>query len=885
VAFADTQQLVVQLDLKGNLKAKLGDAARAIQGFDKATSNTQQSLSKFGRNIERGVVIGIAATGTALLGVVKAAADYESAFAGVRKTVTATEPQLQELSNQFRALSKEIPISASELARLGEAGGALGVPTAQLKEFVRVTALLGVTTNLSADEAANSLGILGNVLHLTGEDYQKFASSLVALGNAGASTESDIIAISERIGATGHLIGISTQDILGFSSAVASLGIETEAGGTALQKFFIDSAKMVAGGGKDLKEFAKVAGVSTAAFKKSFDKDASGALQSFLAGLGKLPQAKQLKVLEDLGFNDARITRTLLGLANNTQLVSDQMGVANKAFGENTALTKEAEQRFNTFDSQLTITKNVLQDMAITIGSKLLPKITPLLKRLNEFVGANQGKIEEFGTKLADGFERFANAIQKVDWQPFIDGLRISSDIAKTAIKLFMSLPDGVKAAAIGAFAVNKITGGLPVSIAKDVGGAVLDRFASRGSSAANPLWVQQVGGAAGAATGGAKGALGRIASVASKVFLVGAAVGVFAELAGILDDQSRANKEQEAGLAAQTKEFTGGATLAELKQSLAGVDAQIADLNNGLTPEKIAFQINKDGVRDAIEKSRADLVAAIHEQGGSVGLFSKLGGTIGTALATLIKPAQTGGLSPEERDANSKQLREAEAATLAVRRVEAAENRTGTLITSSGAALGKHLSALQSAFRTDLSGLRKATKPLDIAKFAKSIAADVQRGAGSAAGTKGVLKDLKIKLAQTDDPKTRAVLQAAIRGVQAKLPNREWVQGQLTAAKKIAGSSATEAKKTSDLIAIQKTLRTRGDTHAAKIVGGLIKVAAKVDTGAKASRATTEAIKDKDLSVKLNVPVTVNTNVRVSARETSKTQTTFRKIGKVFIS
>jgi TP901 family phage tail tape measure protein len=880
VAFADTQHLVVQLDLKGNLKAKLGDAARAIQGFDRATSNTQRSLSKFGRNIERGVVIGIAATGTALLGVVRAAADYETAFAGVRKTVSATEPQLKELSDQFRALSKEIPISASELARLGEAGGALGVPTAQLKEFVRVTALLGVTTNLSADEAANSLGILGNVLHLTGEDYSKFASSLVALGNAGASTESDIIAISERIGAAGALIGVSTQDILGFSSAVASLGIESEAGGTALQKFFIDSAKMVAGGGKDLKEFAKVAGVSTAAFKKSFEKDASGALQSFLAGLGKLPQAKQLKVLEDLGFNDARITRTLLGLANNTELVASQMGVANTAFQENTALTKEADQRFKTFDSQLTITKNTLTDMAITIGSKLLPKITPLLKRLNEFVGSHTADIEKFGDKLASGFERFADALGKVDWQPFIDGLRVSSDIAKTAIKLFMSLPDGVKAAAIGAFAVNKITGGLPVAIAKDVGGAVLDRFASRGSSAANPLWVQQVGGAAGgaagAATGGAKGALGKIASAASKVFLVGAAVGVFAELAGILDDQSTANKEQEAGLAAQTKDFTGGATLAQLKTSLAGVDAQIADLNNGLTPEKIAFQINKDGVRDAIEKSRADLVAAIHEQGGSVGLFSKLGGGIGAALATLIKPAQTGGLSPEARDANSKQLREAEAATLAVRRVEAAENRTGTLITSASAASGKHLSALQSAFHTDLSGLRKATKPLDIAKFAKSIAADVQRGAGSAAGTKGVLRDLKIKLAQTDDPKTRAVLQAAIRGVQAKLPNREWVQGQLTAAKKIAGSSATEAKKTADLIAIQKVLKSRGDTHAAKIVGGLIRVAGKVDSGAKASRATTEAIKDKDLSV--TVPVTVHT--QVSLRDIILRQTTYSRIG-----
>ncbi len=494
MAFAETQELAVRLDLKGNFNAKLGDAARAIQKFDKATGNTQRSLGKFGSNIQRGVAVGLAATTAGFLGVVKAASDYESAFAGVRKTVTATEPQLKDLSDSFRQLAKDIPISASELARLGEAGGALGVPTDQLKEFVRVTALLGVTTNLTADEAADSLGVLGNVLKLTGAEYSKFASSLVALGNAGASTERDIVAIAERAGAAGTLIGVSTEQILGFSSAVASLGIESEAGGTAVQKFFIDSAKAVAGGGKDLKTFAKVAGVSAKDFQKAFKDDAGGALQDFLEGLGKLPQAQQLAVLANLGFDDSRITRTLLGLANNTKLVSDQMNVANKAFAENTALTKEAEQRFNTFDSQLQITKNTLTDMAITIGSKLLPKITPLLKRLNEFINANQDKISAFGDKLATGFEKFADAIQKVDWKPFIDGLKLTSSIAKTAIDLFMALPAEVKAIAIGAFAVNKVTGGLATSIAKDIGGAVLSQFAGRGSSAVNPLWVQQVG-------------------------------------------------------------------------------------------------------------------------------------------------------------------------------------------------------------------------------------------------------------------------------------------------------------------------------------------------------------------------------------------------------
>jgi TP901 family phage tail tape measure protein len=648
VAFADTQKLVVELDLKGNLNAKLGEAARALKGFDAATSNTQRSLGKFSHNIQRGLVIGVAAAGTALLGVVKAASDYESAFAGVRKTVSATEPQLKALSAGFRQLSKEIPISASELARLGEAGGALGVPTAQLKEFVRVTALLGVTTNLSADQAADSLGVLSNVLHLTGADYSKFASSLVALGNAGASTESDIIAISERIGAAGHLIGVSTQDVLGFSSAVASLGIESEAGGTALQKFFIDSAKMVAGGGKDLREFAKIAGVSAKTFQKAFADDASGALQTFLKGLGKLPQARQLQVLEDLGFNDARITRTLLGLANNTKLVSDQMGVANRAFAENTALTKEAEQRFNTFDSQLTITKNVLTDMAITIGSKLLPKITPLLKRLNEFVGTHQGDISAFGDKLATGFQQAADALAEIDFKPIIDGLRLSAQVAGKVVDIFRALPAPLQAALIGGFALNKITGGLPTAIFKDAGGALLNKLIERGSSR-NPLYVVPVGGGIGAAGGGVAAAgtskLGKIGSAIGKVFIVGAAAGAFLELKGYLDEQSAANRQQGSDLVTQTAAFGNAADATAIRNSLNGINQYTRDLSKGLTPEAIAYQLNIDGVRDAINSSKTELnkalVAAVTAESRTTTAVEGVKGAVGLGSDQSVNAAE----------------------------------------------------------------------------------------------------------------------------------------------------------------------------------------------------------------------------------------------------
>lgn len=529
---AETAKLVAELTLKDKTSAGVRSAVGNVNKLEKSFGRTTAAAGKFGSNIQKGLLIGATAAAGGFVAVVNAARDYESAFAGVRKTVDATEPELQALSDAFRQMAKEIPISASELAALGEAAGALGIEgTKNIEEFVRVTALLGVTTDLTADEAANSLGILSNVLHLTSDEYSQFASALVALGNAGASTESQIIEIAQRAGAAGELIGLSTEQVLGFSSAIASLGIESEAGGSALQKFLIQTSTFAAEAGDELEIMAKVAGTSAKQFKKVFDKDAGAALQRFLANLGELTEGDQIKVLKDLGFSDVRITRTLLGLANNTKLVADQMDVATGAFKENTALTKEAEQRFKTFDSQLKITKNVLTDIGITIGSKLLPKMTPLLQRLNEFVTQNAGKIDKFGTDLADAFGKFADAIGKVDWKPFIDGLKFSADAAKAAIDIFKGLPPDLQKLIVAGVAINKVTGGLVTAVAKDLGGIALKFAFERGSSPANPLFVSAVGGLPGAGGVPGKGGMG-LAGVIPLV-AVGALMVSAAEIVG----------------------------------------------------------------------------------------------------------------------------------------------------------------------------------------------------------------------------------------------------------------------------------------------------------------------------------------------------------------
>src|SRR5690606_13894389 len=152
-----------------------------------------RGLGNAARNIERGLLVGGAAAVGGLGLAAKAAVDFEDAFAGIRKTVdeadlTAAGLTFDDLSDAVRGMARESPIAATELAAIGEAAGALGIAGEDITGFTEVVAKLGVTTDLSSDQAVEAMGHLGTILGLTGQDFEHVADSLLALGNDGAST-------------------------------------------------------------------------------------------------------------------------------------------------------------------------------------------------------------------------------------------------------------------------------------------------------------------------------------------------------------------------------------------------------------------------------------------------------------------------------------------------------------------------------------------------------------------------------------------------------------------------------------------------------------------------------------------------------------------------
>ena len=102
----------------------------------------EQALSKFGSIVKKGVAaIGIAkiTSEVAQLGayVAQTGIQFESAFAGVQKTVDATDEELAGFREGIRDMAKDIPQTASEIAGVAEAAGQLGIKNENLLDFNR----------------------------------------------------------------------------------------------------------------------------------------------------------------------------------------------------------------------------------------------------------------------------------------------------------------------------------------------------------------------------------------------------------------------------------------------------------------------------------------------------------------------------------------------------------------------------------------------------------------------------------------------------------------------------------------------------------------------------------------------------------------------------
>lgn len=333
----------------------------------------------------------------------QASMDFETAVTGVAKTTDLTDEEFAAMADSIRSLSTEIPATAEEISAVAEAAGQLGIQKEALLDFTETMVMLGTSTNMTADEAATALARFANITGMGVGEYDRLGATIVDLGNSFATTEQEITEMATRLASAGTLAGISEPGILALAASMSSVGIEAEAGGTAMTETLNAIETAVAGGGEALDEFARLAGMSSEVFAETWQNDALSALTSFIGGLGQLDEQGEstVLVLENLDLTGVRQSNMLKSLGLAAEQMTGAVDLANTAWKENTALTDEASKRYATTQSQLILLQNSYRNVQAAIGDAYTPELkeayavgTDVLNGVAQFIRDNPALVK-----------------------------------------------------------------------------------------------------------------------------------------------------------------------------------------------------------------------------------------------------------------------------------------------------------------------------------------------------------------------------------------------------------------------------------------------------------------------------------------------------------
>ena len=219
------------LDSLRKLSKGIGEAEKSAR---KAEKRFKQMLDS---RLFRTAAVAATAFGAAIALSTKAAIDFESSMADVRKVVDGLESPkaFQEISDEIIDLSRQMPIAAKGFAEIYAAAGQAGIAREDLKEFATQVAQVAVAFDMTAEQAGTAMAKLQTSLGLSISEVGDLTDAMNHLSNNSASSASQIVDFTLRAGQAGKSAGLTAEETAAFGAAMISAGAEADVAGTSFR--------------------------------------------------------------------------------------------------------------------------------------------------------------------------------------------------------------------------------------------------------------------------------------------------------------------------------------------------------------------------------------------------------------------------------------------------------------------------------------------------------------------------------------------------------------------------------------------------------------------------------------------------------------------------
>ena len=388
--------------------------------------NKIKDLSK--KPIDIGLSFAGLASNVALLGMpIKKAIEIESAFAGITKVIDGSKEQMAQLKTELIGMTSVIPKTAVELMQIAEAGGKLGVPIDQIKEYVDVVAKASTAFEMPADVAGEAFGKIGAMLGYEINQLRQYGDIVNALADSTSADAKNIIDITKRTAGVMGTLKFDVGTIAGLSAFADQMSVSSEVGATALND--------ILNGIRETEQGLKI-----------LEQKGGYGLIEIANKFKKLEGVARTKAIEDL-FGRGEGARMFEKLINQTDVLKASLdsALSEKTLG---SMQREFENVSNTTANKIKLMSNGVERLAIKIGDALLPNINeiilyiaPLIDKISTWAGENKDLIITIGKILAVSIALTAGFLLiQASIMPILIAFKIYATIAKivtTATLLF----------------------------------------------------------------------------------------------------------------------------------------------------------------------------------------------------------------------------------------------------------------------------------------------------------------------------------------------------------------------------------------------------------------------------------------------------------------
>ncbi len=364
-------------------QTKLGSSVEVLKGkYSKLGSVIQKQQNALAKKAYyRSQVMETVGLGLSLTAPIKVAIDFESAMADVKKVVNFTQNTNEaiEFAKKLKELSREIPLSAAELAQIAASGGQLGIQKNKLIGFTTTVAKMATAFDMSAEQAGDSIAKLANIYGIAEEKMEGVGNVINHLSDNTAAKAKDMVEALAIVGGTAKQFGLDIKETSSLVNAFVSLGKQPAKAATAINAL-LSKLQTAEGQGKEFKAALESIGITAEEMSQKVAQNGQNALLYFFETLEKVDKQERSQILLNLFGQEYQDDIALI--VGSLEEYKKAIGFVADKEKYNKSMQKEFNNRASTTANNLQLLKNTIAELGMNLGSVMLPPLNWISKIL-----------------------------------------------------------------------------------------------------------------------------------------------------------------------------------------------------------------------------------------------------------------------------------------------------------------------------------------------------------------------------------------------------------------------------------------------------------------------------------------------------------------------